>query len=801
MLSGALRLGSYEFPVPILFRYVLREVIVSSLIGTMLFTFVLFLKSVGLLMELLIRPSGSAEDVIYLFLLAVPQTLRFTIPIGVLIGVLVGLGRISSDGEIIAMRAAGIAGRRLTGPVAVLALAGGVICAATTIYYNPLALQQQKRIAESLKISRASAEVQPRVFIETFPNTILYVRDVIPGPVVRWKGVFIADERAPENRGSFGGANAAVDGPRITVAEEAVVVPRPEQDRLQLRLPHAYTYEQSYDATQYHSFEFQESDQVLQSDAGAPELGNRPFEQASTAELILRSQVGEKKIDAAIELQQRFALPVACFVLPMVGVPLAISSRRSGKSVGVVFSLILVFIYYMIQLGGIALAKTAVLAVEPAIWMANLVFAAAGAWLLFQIDAPNRRDVMASIGGWFGALAARLRKENGQASAANGAARERRGPFARAVSASASPAFRIVDLYVLRAFLFYLLVLVASFVMIWFVFSFFELLSDMLERDKLGLFIPYVYYLTPFLIYETAPLCVLVGTLVCFGILAKHQELTAFKACGVSLYRLTAPILAAATVMSGLLFALNYYYLPETNRKQDAIRDEIKGRPVRTFLRPDRRWTFGRGERIYYHRFFDSREKAFAKVNVYDFDEESFQLVRHIAAERAHWDESESAWVFENGWVRELDGVLMLRFEQFDERPFADLEEEPGYFLKEERQHQQMNWRELRAYITDLTQSGFDTVRLQVQLHKKLAFPLFAVSMAVLAIPFSLVAGHRGALTGVALSIGLAIAYYAAIALFEQLGRAGQLSPAVAAWAPGAIFGLTGVYLFLRVRS
>ena len=112
-----------------------------------------------------------------------------------------------------------------------------------------------------------------------------------------------------------------------------------------------------------------------------------------------------------------------------------------------------------------------------------------------------------------------------------------------------------------------------------------------------------------------------------------------------------------------------------------------------------------------------------------------------------------------------------------------------------------MNWRELRAYISDLTQSGFDTVRLQVQWHKKLAFPLFAVSMAVLAIPFSLVAGHRGALTGVALSIGLAIAYYAAIALFEQLGRAGQLSPAVAAWAPGAIFGLTGVYLFLRVRS
>ena len=784
----------------ILFRYILREVVVSSLIGTLLFTFVLFLKSVDLLMELLIRPSGSAWDVAYLFLLAVPQTLRFTIPIGVLIGVLVGLGRISSDGEIIAMRAAGIPGRRLLGPIAALVLVGSVICAATTIYYNPLALRKQKEIAESLKVSRASAEVQPRIFIETFPDTILYVRDVIPGPVVRWKGVFMADERAPESRGSFGGANAAVHGPRITVAEEAIVVPRPEQDRLQVRLPHACTYEQSHDATQYHSFEFQESDQVLQSDYGAPELGKRPFEQASTRELISRSH-GEKKIDAAIELQQRFALPVACFVLPMVGAPLAISSRRSGKSVGILLSLILVFTYYMIQLGGIALATTERIPVGPAIWMANLVFAAVGAWLLFQLDAPNRRDFTAAISGWFEALAARFRRDNGYAAAANDTEHERHNPLAPAGAASASPVFRIIDRYVLRTFLFYLLMLAAAFVMIWFVFSFFELLSDMLERGKFELFIPYVYYLTPFLIYETVPLCVLVGTLVSFGILSKHQELTAFKACGVSLYRLTAPILTSAAILSGLLFALDYHYLPETNRKQDAIRDEIKGRPVRTFLRPDRRWTFGKGERIYHHRFFDSREKAFAKVNVYDFDDESFQLVRHIAAERARWNESDDTWVFESGWVREIDGNRVLRFELFDERPFADLEEEPGYFLKEERQHQQMNWRELRAYITDLTQSGFDTVRLQVQWHKKLAFPLFAVSMAVLAIPFSLVAGHRGALTGVAFGIGLAIAYYAANALFEQLGRAGQLSPAVAAWAPGVIFGATGAYLFLRVRS
>lgn len=797
----------------ILFRYILREVVVSSLIGTLLFTFVLFLKAVGPLIELLIRPSGSASDVVQLFLLAVVQTLRFTIPIGVLIGVLVGLGRMSSDGEIVALRAAGIPGRRCVPPVALLAAFGVLLGAATTLYFNPIALRETRRIGETLKISQATAEIQPRVFIESFPDRVLYVQDVIPGPVVRWKGVFIADERAPEDRGSFGGVNAAVNGPRITVAEEAIVVPRPEQDRLQLRIPHGLTFEQSYDAAQYQTSEFHDSDQVLETNAAPLRQSSQSFAHMPTADLIVRASVGENHLDASIELHQRLALPFACFVLPMVGIPLAISSQSSGKSVGIVFSLVLVFVYYMIQLGGIALAKEQMLSVIPAMWLANLIFAAAGAILLLQLDAPNRRDIAAAIMGRFSRLAGLLRRDEESSSPdsrppstaeTNGAVRppsERKLPLVSRARAGSAPIFRIVDRYVLRSFLLYLAVLVASFVMIWFVFSFFELLNDMLARQKMGLFVGYMYYLTPFLIYETMPLSVLVGTLVCFGILAKHHELTAFKACGVSLYRLAAPILVTALLISGSLFALDYYYLPEMNRKQDAIRDEIKGRPVRTFVNPDRRWTFGKKERIFYHRFFDSEKQVLATANVFDFDSARFRLKRHISAERARWDQQQQAWVFENGWVREIDGNRPTSFETFEARAFPDLDEEPSYFLKEERQHQQMNWRELSAYISDLTQSGFDTVRLQVQLHKKLAFPLFAVSMAILAIPFSLVAGHRGALSGVALSIGLAIVYYAVNALFEQLGRASQLTPLIAAWAPSAIFGLTGMYLFLRVRS
>jgi lipopolysaccharide export system permease protein len=792
--------------VGILFRYIFWEVMASSLVGAVLFTFVLFLRQVGPIMELLVGPSVSYAQVLHLILLALPQTLRFTIPMGVLVGVLVGLGRLSTDGEITAMRAAGIPSRRVALPIFVFALLGALLCALTTLNINPRAQRALNAITETLKISQATAEIPPRVFIEKFPNVVLYVRNVVPGATVRWQGVFLADMRPPADRGSVSGVRSTVDGPAITVAEEAVAVPRPEQSRIQLHLSQATRYEQSSNPDDYYFQGFGQTDQVLEIAPSGLALSSRPFDHMDTAELARAARSGEHATQASIELQQRWSFPVACLVFPLVGIPLAITSQRSGRSVGVVFSVVLTFAYWMIWLAGVALAIDGVLPVVPAIWMANVIFAAAGSYLLWQLDASDRRDMAAALLGRALDFIAGLRSGPRPPvlppdELPTGRERRRR-PRTVAEPQTPLPLFRILDRYVLRTFLYYFAILVAAFVLIWFVFSFFELLSDMLAREKLGLFIPYIYYLTPFLIYETTPLGVLVATLVCFGILAKHQELTAFKACGVSLYRLAAPILAVSFLFSGLLFSLDYYYLPETNRKQDAIRDEIKGRPVSTYLRPDRQWTAGQGDRIFYHRFFDSANKVLAGINLYDFDPKTFQLRRHISAERARWDEARSVWVFENGWVRGIKGdQVPLYYETFTERSFPDLQEDPAYFMKEDRQYQQMNWEELRAYILDLTQSGFDTIRLQVQLHKKLAFPLFAFVMAVLAVPFSLLAGHRGALTGVVLGIALAIAYYALNALFEQMGRANQLTPAIAAWSPSLIFGLSGAYLFARVRS
>jgi lipopolysaccharide export LptBFGC system permease protein LptF len=123
------------------------------------------------------------------------------------------------------------------------------------------------------------------------------------------------------------------------------------------------------------------------------------------------------------------------------------------------------------------------------------------------------------------------------------------------------------------------------------------------------------------------------------------------------------------------------------------------------------------------------------------------------------------------------------------------------YFKKEVKQSQEMNYAELNNYIKDLQQSGFDVVRLRVQLHKKFAFPLITLVMAILAVPFSLSAGSRGAIAGVAVAIGIAVVYWTTSSLFDAMGNLGQLPPALAAWSPDVVFALVGGYFILKVPT
>ena len=122
------------------------------------------------------------------------------------------------------------------------------------------------------------------------------------------------------------------------------------------------------------------------------------------------------------------------------------------------------------------------------------------------------------------------------------------------------------------------------------------------------------------------------------------------------------PVILASLLLSASLFAFDYYYVPEANRRQDAIRAEIKGSPVRTYARPEQTWISGQaGARFYYYKYLDSSKGEMGGVIVFELDPASFRLRRHISADRAYWSPALKTWVFENGWRRDLEGVQEVR--------------------------------------------------------------------------------------------------------------------------------------------
>src|SRR6266481_176970 len=245
-------------------RSIFREVTSSALLGTLLFTFVLFLQRVGRLFEILVRSSAPPPTVAYLFGLAIPFTLTFTVPLGVLVGVLIALSRMSSDGEITALRAAGIPSRKVIAPVLIFAVLATMVTATASLWFTPYSTTKTYKVLNQLVAAELTAEVQPRVFEEQFPNRILYVGNVIPGNVTRWRNVFIADLTPTDDQPKKEDHDRG-EGPRVTVASDAIATPDVQRNIIQLSMQNGITYEVGKDIAEHYLTSGQKAEQILEA--------------------------------------------------------------------------------------------------------------------------------------------------------------------------------------------------------------------------------------------------------------------------------------------------------------------------------------------------------------------------------------------------------------------------------------------------------------------------------------------------------------------------------------------------------
>src|SRR3984957_16173335 len=706
----------------ILTRYILREVTSHAIIGAAIFTFVLFTRDLGRILELVVRASAPLPSVAAIFLYTVPLALTYTIPMSVLVGILIGLSRLAADSEITAMRASGLGVWSFGRVLAIFVAAAWGLALLNGVYLAPWSLSSLGHLEDQLKGSQVSFEVQPRVFYEGFPKIVLYVQDVHSAQgATLWKGVFLADISDAAN-------------PRITLAHEGILVAE-GQDRLHLHLKDGSTHETDpKEADKYQISTFHETDIPIELPSSESKAEEQVPVRAIPTSALRERAASVDPVSARwylIEFHSRFALPTACLVLAMVGIPLGLSSKKAGKSGGFVLTIVLVFVYYFVSLIGVSLAKQGRVSPAFGAWLANLVFFAAALFLLWQAE---RRPIALS--------AIRLPWKRDSALPATSTMHERRlrrretgNAFERAstrrrVFSATFPT--LIDDYVLRDFFVYLGMIVSTFLVLLLVFTLFELLGDILRNQTPALVVAeYLLNVAPYLLYSVAPLIMLLAVLITFGLMNRSNEITAIKATGTSIYRIVTPVLAAAAFLAAGLFFADQFYLPHTNKRQEALHNQIKGKPAQTYLRPDRKWIFGQNNDIYYYQFFDPDRDQFGNLTVFQLDPATFAITHRVHADRAHWAENLNRWVYEQGWERSLHGSAIAPngYRTFEVSTFPELPETPSYFKKEVKQYSEMNYEELHRYIRDLQQSGFDVVRLRVQLHKKLSYPLITLIM------------------------------------------------------------------------
>lgn len=758
-------------------RYIFRETLTPGILALLALTFVVSAQRLGFLVDIVVRQNPSLSDIWAVVTAFLPAFLTVTLPMALLVGILTGFGRMSSDNEAIALRASGVSVWRIFRPVLLLAFVCWAATASLTIWIAPQNTAKLRALRGQIaRRYPVTLDLRPGVFFER-PNWnfLLYVNEFPPGDAgIRMRGIMFVDTKSP-------------DSPEVTFAESGSIVPFESEGRLQLTLSNSSKHTVSSAGSDIYSSQHYTFSVPLPVEDAAPPP---PVEELPTRELWEKVRDGTASRPEYVQFHQRLALPFACFAFALLGLPLGITTNRGGRSLGLVLSLLLMFVYYLAFAGGTGATRAETFPPVLGAWLPNVVFSLLGLLLMTRADRQHENRLLRFLARGLESVAKVL-----AAFKLGGLSLSR---WAYAVS-SRFRLFRLLDVYVLRGFWFFFLIVLGVFSSLFIVVTLFERLPDIIKNDiAVTTVATYILFYIPQIIYWVSPLAVLLAVLINLGTLTKTNEVLAVKAGAISLYRMALPLVLMAGLLSASIYAMQEYVLPTTNRIQDQYNDFIRNKAPQTYRDPHRKWMKGSGSTWYHYIFFDPSANAFADLSIFYVDPDTFQLREQSFAKRAAWNGI--GWNFEEGWLRRISEQHVVREEKFSLMAVSDIDP-PEYFKKEVREADQMNYAELESYVADLQRSGLDVSSLMVALYRKLSFPLVSLIMALIGIPFSFKTGRRGAFYGIGFCLAVGIVYWLTFELFGRLGGINQLSPAVAAWFPNLIFGASGLWLMLRVKT
>ena len=772
-------------------RYTLREVLAPTAVAFAIYTGFMLIRGLVQFSNLLLQSSEPLWDTGRVLAFSTPHVVVLTLPIAFLLGILVGVGRLSQDSELVALRAAGVDLFTLYRPIAVLA----VLFTITTGFVMTAVVPRTNRILYGMKLQLSTFAIAQRIQPGVF------------SPEVGGRRIYV--ERASSDRKSLEGLILAdnsnpAEGERLTLARRGALELEEAEGRLWLRLEDAVTHHTATDARSYDRASYR-TQRVLLDDRNPRERfakvrPDKQLREMTLGELVHRARTTPDEVLSRlswVEVHKKFSFPAACLVFGLIGLPLGVVNRRGGRAAGFAVSTAIVLGYYILYASGEARAVEGTIAPVVAMWLPNLLLLALGVYAigrvrhdrtLFEGSIPFPQAILAR-------LLPRFSWRSSPSVALPRGSELERGSVKTVVRAW------LVDRYVATRFLQLFALVLASILVLYILIEYLEISNEIAKvQPPLSAILGYFQAKLAPILVDVVPLSFAAAALIAVAGLVRSAETTALLAHGVSLLRSTASILLLAILMGGALLVFSETVVPKSAAEADRLRNVLVGKPAAAASDAWRSFLRGDSGRFYSAETWDTNSSSLTGVTVFQLDPASFRLTRKSYGARGRIVPGKGI-ALTDGWTRTFGNEGESLFLKQAGTTFVEAPEAARTFLAGRADPRQMNSLELARFVRIRRKAGADVSAITTGLYQKSSVSLAPLLLTLVGLPFAFRLGKKGAVAGIGIALLLGLAYLLLSAALVKGGETGSLPPLLAAWGANLLFSLGAGWGLLGIRT
>ncbi len=756
-------------------KYIVLEAIPYVLLSAVLLTAILFTQQAGRFSELAVYADLPVDLAAEIAAALLPNVLVLTLPVAVLAGIVIGLSRMGSDSEIVAIRAAGVGTWTLLWPALLI---GAVATVGTTFLHlkeAPEAARDLRRVAIQGALKKLESPVDPRTFNTELPGYVIYVRDGDKAQGT-WGRVFIYAQQPDGSTRIVTARQGRID----SSAEKSELV---LSDAVALKLPRPDSTERSYVVERLDQL------RLALNTGRAALLETLSEKEVQTEEMNwadlqrqMHSASADERREGERTLHRRLALSVSPLLFAFFGGLIGLRVRRGGRGAGVLLTISVVVVYYLMTLLGESTARNNAGHVVFGEWLASALILLFSLLLLVfnRLPAINLKNKFPQS----------ARREEVAQSAT----------FAEhTIGAGRSGFPSLLDTSLFRTLTVTFVVAFVALVFIFLIFTLFELWRFISTNHvPAGVVGKYLLYLLPLVAVELFPATMLITVLITYALLARRSEAVAWWASGQSVYRLMLPGLLFAIATAAGAWLVQEHLMPPANVKQEALRARIRGGQPRAITGSGRQWLASVESKRLYSYEFDDQGGVLHDPSIYQLDDEGVHLNRVTIGKTGVWT-SDNQLLIKEAETVSLRGMTVEHQTTADAQ--LDQVEPPAVFRPTVDKPSQLSVIALAGYLRAAKQRGSDISALALALQRKYVNPFSVIVMAFIGMPLALAFGRRGAIVALVVAVAVSVAYWAMGGGFQQLGNHGLLPPEVAAWSPPVIFAAAGTYFLSRIRT